>query len=493
MRMHRILYISIMLVILLSFNCPLAFCDGRMRVFNPEIQKWELQQMNEQLCVINYENDTQNMLLSIYLNDIKGEKASWIFPVPATPEKVNIDILKGFPIFKGKTVQDILNSRISRVCELMVSTQIYTLFFLSEQGRGLQGRHREALDVTVHQHLEKSGLITELITAENKDDLYIYLKDKGLDVSEEMKYALNDYIGKKYSFVASWISDINKFKKETYKQESRNYELSIFLSFPTLKMFFPLQLTSEYGDTRIPMTVYVLGYASPEIFESIKADTHVDYLYSDFYGVAPDLVKFFNGTKKMKNFFYTKIFINSVSSNLVQDLWLQKRAPMKIKFIGFLLKTVAIWGALLFILVSCLASLLAGILTFGYNLINRKKFALFGLWNCFSLIGIILAARYLRIDRKYTYLEERYVLPMSLTKRDIKNISAVLLFVLFFLFYLGDYAFPTFIGCVISVSPIFLLGFLMGRNTYLGRFIVLFSVIFLALTIGISIEMILLL
>jgi hypothetical protein len=68
--------------------------------------------------------------------------------------------------------------------------------------------------VTVYESIEKIGLTTELVSAVNGSSLTEYITSKGLNLPESSKSILDEYTGKEYSFVISWISDIEKFKQE---------------------------------------------------------------------------------------------------------------------------------------------------------------------------------------------------------------------------------------------------------------------------------------
>ncbi|MDI6759082.1 MAG: hypothetical protein QMD94_05375 [Candidatus Omnitrophota bacterium] len=112
-------FYKLILIVVTAFFIPLSIfinfvlADGGLVTQNPETLQWSLQKMNKQLCVINYENGFENMLLSIYVNDLQGEKAVWIFPVPAKPDKIAVDITKSFPVFHGRDIKRIAKDAIN--------------------------------------------------------------------------------------------------------------------------------------------------------------------------------------------------------------------------------------------------------------------------------------------------------------------------------------------------------------------------------------------
>ncbi len=85
------LFWLLMPFIFFSFLLALsASADGGMVVYDPLTSNWDLKDINQQICAINYENGIENMILSIKVDSLDGEKAVWIFPVPAKPELPNL-------------------------------------------------------------------------------------------------------------------------------------------------------------------------------------------------------------------------------------------------------------------------------------------------------------------------------------------------------------------------------------------------------------------
>jgi len=52
-------------------------------------------------------------------------------------------------------------------------------------------------------HLEKAGMVTEVLTTKTDEALYNYLSEKGLKIEKGTLSVLNQYIGKECSFVVS--------------------------------------------------------------------------------------------------------------------------------------------------------------------------------------------------------------------------------------------------------------------------------------------------
>jgi hypothetical protein len=238
--------------ILLSFVfVPPVSADGGIIIYDPDMSLWELQDMDKQLCAINYENGFENMLLSVDVSNLHGEKAVWIFPVPAKPDKIAIDIIKGFPRLLGYDIKDKANEKLSDAFLWMSLSQVYTIPFVTLFFLFIPVSIMEAAgigrEVTIHERIEKMGLITELVTTKDGNAFYNYLVNKGLDLPSNLKSILEGYIGKEYSFVVSWISDVEKFKQEstiTDRYGNLINTIGVFITFPTDKIYFPLKPTS---------------------------------------------------------------------------------------------------------------------------------------------------------------------------------------------------------------------------------------------------------
>ena len=431
--------ISLVLVLFILssfvFISPVS-ADGGIVIYDPDMFRWELQDMDQQLCAINYENGFENMLLSVDVSDLHGEKAVWIFPVPAKPDKTVIDIIKGFPRLWGYDVKRETDETISDAFSVMRLSQVYTFpyTFISMGHMGVTPPGIEK-GITVHEHIEKMGLTTELVTAEDGNAFYNYLTNKDLDLPSDLKSILDGYIGEEYSFVVSWISDVEKFKRESAIRDRYGNTintLGVFIKFPTDEIYFPLKPTSVYGSQKIPILIYVMGHVTPELYPEIKKESQVNYFIDEYYDVPKELSPFFNGKKEIENLNYTKIKIDAPSRYLTEDLWIKDSAPADVVLADFIKRSVWLWGIIFFILSSCLASMFAGVIAFRKDQPSKKKFALFGLWNFLTLIGFWIASLFLRTKKLKPELEQQ-LKSQGIVVWDNRKILFVFLFTVFFL------------------------------------------------------------
>jgi hypothetical protein len=431
--------------------------------FNANESAWDLISENEQLCVISYNHGMQNMLLSIYLapSELTGENAVWLFPVPANPLDVTIDINKEFPSFTGVDIQRSAAEKLSGAFSLMRYTQGYPLLYLPPSTRritagGLSTGGGSATveneEVTVHSKVEKMGLTMELISTTEGNAFHDYLSTKGLNLAEAHISLLDSYIGQAYSFVVAYVSDLEQFKAETeaiwwggvqsderfllkrdvedYVREEGGDEVtaarylnqlhgtdvipivnmaSLSITFPTERMYYPLKPTSLYGSKIVPATIVVLGHVSPNFYPDIENTSEVEYYISEEYHPAENLRWLFNGESEVHDLQYTKISLNPKASALTGDLWIDPSTPLSVSMADLVYEHSTALALILFALCSVLASMIASVIIYRRN--TSKKLALWGLWNFLTLVGFIVATKFflkakkkLRFSLLFTFL-----------------------------------------------------------------------------------------
>ena len=429
MKRKRLLLVLI-LITMFSVNSVLA--DGGFVIQDKDM--WRMFDEGQQYCAINYKDGVQNMILTVdTAEELTGDRAVWIFPVPAKPDKVDINVIKGFPDFYGNDLEEEADHSLNEAYLLMSASQIYPfpfffVFFgvmspshLSTGRRLLQGTKSDNGGVTVHERIEKMGLTTELVSASNSDAFTDYLVSQDLALPGDFKAILDEYIGQDYAFVVSWISDIAEFKRvqatddNYYPGRRPGNTVGVFISFPTEKMYYPLKPTSVYEEQVVPAVIYVMNHVKPGLYDEIKKYTTVDYFFA--YSYSPvELSDFFFGQKKITNLDYTKIKIEAPSRYLSQDLWIENEPPKKVIVYKSMVKNTFWWGLMIFILISCFSSLIAGMFLFKDDNPSPLKFFFFGLFNLLTLAGLWIAAYVKNIDYKFTQKEHSVFQRVNLSK-----------------------------------------------------------------------------
>ena len=211
--------LSLIAFLVIFFIPKLAFADGMTLYPDPYSDRWDYLKESNQQAFINYEGGLQKMIISIGLEEENSEDVVWLFPVPADPEKVIIDIAKSLPKFGGEEISIKAKSNIDYTAKFLSATQLYTIPFIpflersnspelgSMDSFNTLGLSKGAeQDVVVYEHLDKEGISSEIITAKTANGLYKYLEGKGLKIDSGSIPVLDNYIGEDYSFVASWIN-----------------------------------------------------------------------------------------------------------------------------------------------------------------------------------------------------------------------------------------------------------------------------------------------
>jgi len=452
MRNHKFI---IVLFLTLLLSTPKAFADGGSWIITYGQDRWIVNNQNKQIGIIDYKDGNEELTILIN-SELTGDEAVWIFPIPAKPEESTIDIVEEIPRFSGYEVKSKIGYEINKMYPTVILSQLYTYpalfyhFFLSSMtaGGGTWEGYGKEKGVTIHEHLERAGLITELVTTEDENKLNDYLREKSLNLPQQSLSLIKEYVGKDYSFVVSWVSDIEKYKRET-----GGSTLGVKTIFPTDELYYPLKLTSIYGDRRISIVIYVLGRVSPKIYSSIKRDTKVNY---------------YLGNER-----YTKIKINSRADHLIDDLWISRYTPIEILFADLIVINPLVFMIIIFALCSVAASIISGLIVFRAS-IPIKRLAFLGLWNFTTLLGFFIATYVFLREKKEKIRKLGIFIFISLI-----NLSLVLPC---FVFYFPSFQFLRFSALILISSWMLCLILLVKLGLKRLGFVILFSIIFLFLT-----------
>ncbi|MCA1902200.1 MAG: hypothetical protein LDL53_08290 [Candidatus Hydrogenedens sp.] len=443
MRMANKYLLSIFLTLNIFFTGVIthAHADGVAYMYDKYMQyPLRIVRENTQIGYINYENGKEHLILNVVLQSEKKEGETpggmvWIFPVPSKPEDIEIDVMQDF-FFpkKGKTVEELLRERLFTLNLITLMSQVYPSFLLlfpiHDLFRTREINYEEYSDkgfmeqmlgegsVEVHKHVEKLGLTTELITASDGNALETYLKSKGLNFPDYVKNIIQSYIGQKFSFVISWASDLERFYFEQTGSTNQNniyigreflqieHPLQVFIKFKTDRIYFPLKLTRVYKDLNIPIYIFIKGFVTCDMGK-MKIKPQVNYFVNQGKYEVPSEYASFYGPKTIRNMPVTRIHISDKPSSFIEDLYFNKGAPPEVMLIHRFTFWVFPIYVIVFIAVSCLCSLFAGIIAIPKRVrpecIELLKL---GLFNCFTLVGFVLKGNSL-LEKKINELYEK--------------------------------------------------------------------------------------
>ncbi len=451
--------------LLLLLFTPLIFADGAAWVYR---DRWDLQPETNQYAIIDFENGYQRFGMTIEMDtNLPGQKAVWVLPIPASPTSTDINLVEGFPAFSGTSISKqagdvVIGSALLSAGWSTFPLSLPLLFFFVIIGRGsvmMAADYKEGSayysGISIYERVQLGGVTSDLVATDDPRELTNYLESKGIDLNWEYRSTLGEYVGKEYSFVITYISDWEKFLARDRLQKDRS-PLSLKVNFPSDKPYFPLKLTSLYGDISIPITIVMVGNFKPELYSEISSGVKTEYYrngrviesYEDYYRnsdyydgsgkyVGPeryDVKDFFRPGRNLNNLEYTKIEINSPSRNFKDDLWFSEGLPIHYEFKKLVADNFWAFFILTMAIISALASIAAGRLVFKEPPISDQRLALHGLWNFSTMVGFILATVFWN-TRKMDGKLEAQLKKKNLSTFDSRKLSYMVLFYFIFLFF----------------------------------------------------------
>lgn len=393
----------ICLITLIVLTPSLVLADGMViPPVDPHIPLDE----NAQLAAINYQDGLEKMIISVNFDMKDYDEAAWIFPVPAEPNSVVIDIINNFPRLSGDNVIQKARSDVDGIIYATTLTQIYPLFFsffwiagvykadLVEEMAVPRALGGTIEGVTVYEHIEKGGISTDIVTSRTAEALYNYLQRKGIRAPIGSLPVFDYYIGKDYTFVVSYITKPEEVVRGGYEYYPYRRQPGIFITFPTDRIYYPLIPTSVYGSKTIPIRIYVIDHVTPDLYPEINSYTRTDY-YIQRYGSIYEFTNFY-GNMDVNDMKFTKVEINVPSKYFNEDLWIDRVAPPKVNYATGLYYSISkhpfISGIILVLVISSITGAITGFLIFR----DYEKYALVGLFNVFSIIGLAIAIAFTR-------------------------------------------------------------------------------------------------
>lgn len=202
----------------------------------------------------------------------------------------------------------------------------------------------------------------------------------------------------------------------------------ISLSYQTSEPVIPLKQESIFDDRDISLVIYGMDYLSPQYSIRTQNGAKISYFYNFIDDVR-----------------YTKCKLYLESKLIEDDLLIRKKAPFKAKvqeeIFDYILYQPAFLGGirdgilgllfqigLLVIPLSILASYFASLVAFRKSHIGRWKLALLGIFNIFTLVGLIVAVLLMRTRRI-----EKGEGEVVYTRKDLRKLWFIILFSIFFL------------------------------------------------------------
>lgn len=409
---------------------------------------WSHVQERSQFSIINFNDGYEKMIISIQVAESElqtGTRMFWLFPIPSAPQNVSVDLVSDVPRLEGSPYSDKIWKAASS--DLMwyycvLGSQLWTLILapvfaikytmVLGVGGGDSSQH-----VGVFEVAEKYGLHSEVISAGSASDLQTYLASQGIAIPSDDQSIVSDYISSGFSFVSTRIDNLNDFRnKATVRTDGpdRYYMMGVEADFPSDEIFFPLKLTSAYGDSDIPITVQVLDFVDistrpngPSLSVGagyneidgryVLRDSHYQYGYYParssesvnqtlaFFEeqIGTDWASHPTDSYSLWKERFTEIHIDGRASSLNSDLLISDNPPSSIATMDFFIANPWLIVLIIFISISTITGLIVG-----YHLDRNKKhvpqYLVIGLSNILT----VLAPTLLYMNQHAWWHEERY-------------------------------------------------------------------------------------
>jgi hypothetical protein len=449
-----------------------------------------LQPEHDQTGAVFYENGYENLILSVSLDwSSRGNQSVWIFPVPAKPDSITIDVLKGFPTYGGNSVSEEYSRQVGFVALASASyatfplTTPYVIVGLigaSQFHGGFAGAPPQGSDdIAIYERIDKMGVRTELVTAKNAGAITAYLSGRGLVLPRDSLAMLDDYIAQDYSFVITSVQNVTEYREQfpehsrgisghVYQDSGSDDIMGIFVRFPADRVYFPLKPTKAYGSREIPLLLTINGFVTPQFPEGVGPHATIDYLLDPSYTPPNQLKNFFNTHEIVSPYPYTKIRITGPAANYTDDLWLDAQVPPDVTTQLWMIQYYPLIGIGLYFLLSAIAALLAGLFVFTRKTVSVRQLLQHGLWNYATMIGFVYATRrFLVLPEEESKKRTRFVLAFyAIFLTLLIAIGLILAPALFIIVLVSPLVpFLAFFGPVGSAHAI--LPFILGRALYL--------------------------
>lgn len=389
---------------LMFFSLAPVLADGIMIMPDPEETVWDQvtgQQIsttklsvgrmvgeNAQQAFIAWDDKTKTEKMMIIVDkeqtsyrNRSAQPLFWIVPIKSDCEDITPHHYEKFSeSIETISLNDEAKNRMKKAREAVLGMQIWPLLSkLTEKRKNLQrsptleaglgsadvwgGANLVKEQVQVYETIESYGVRTEVLSAQSTKALEEYLRQNNIKLGNDLTDVIDSYVGNEYCFAVSKVTN-----------PSETGKLGVMLEFKPGEIFYPLYITSAYGERRIRVEVYARGSLKAEMSRE-KQDTEKYYLKGDFtYGKDKDILF-------EKGDVITKVYMNSRASEFTGDLYFEKSALLS--FYSFF--KLYLW--LFMIIIALLISFLLAILLF------RKRWILVGIMNgVFGIIGLIVAS-----------------------------------------------------------------------------------------------------
>lgn len=283
----------------------MAFADGVMLHYDPAAPSEIIGQKSQQAW-IEHEGGREKLTLAVRTSTFPAQVA-WIVPVPAPAKDTQLTLVEKLPDWGGQELRAKARFSLFKfwiIVYIFFALLIYVgayswlvaiavvamLMAIAIPAFGPMPGTLQAVDVAAYAHAELGGLVSELVEAKDAQALEEYLKARSCTLPKPVADKLPAVLDGKTSLVVSWAV-----------KEKLSKSLAVQIDFPAERPFYPMKLTSVYGDKAPAVDLKVQGWRKVPGLKDLRRgyyDRYTRVLYSgpgqddwtfDALGFAPGL------------------------------------------------------------------------------------------------------------------------------------------------------------------------------------------------------------
>jgi len=386
--------------------------------------------VTSEYVAIHHEQGWEN--IGVIITTGPSEKGFWIIPLPN--ESFKVQPLSQFPKFEGEELGSFSKERLGLVFELILDAQVLALPVTSWRNERYLPHNwfKNTTDRAGADSLYAVGMQNDIIKPGELDS-YLGIRNVKLG---EFADIFKPYEDAESSYAIIWFNKINT-----------SISRGIWLSFKTDAPYYPGELSRYYSNGH-PVEIYVTQHARADLAQEAGI-YRIEQLYQP--GYAPDVPALFYNNKTKRDLEYTKLFLSE--SHQGRDIMFSEVAQEDMAYLKSIANHPLLWGIIIYLIVSVLASMTAGTIVFWGDRPHALQFFIFGLNNFLTLPGFWAMAYMRSVDEAFSDLESKIPQRVELTKlqRFILAVPSICLSII-----IVTVPIALFLGLGPIVNPIFL-------------------------------------
>ncbi len=327
----RLLPVVLMLMLTRTGVINHAFADGKIFLESDD-GSWSLGDELRQDAVISWHDaERQQLLLKVGAKS-DGKAGIWVFPIPAKPNDIDIDVNDKFPRLSGKSYQAHISECLGGLVGFspltyVISPSAFRLFVLRSLLSSFFNDSVLAADfdgITSHKAISKLGLTAQVFTATDENSLLSYLEKRGLKLDESEREIWANYQLAQFSFVvASFAGQHDKLDSMSAEDD-----LALAVRFKTERLYFPLLASKTNSEKAIPVSIQILTDVEAEIPAELQEKANAQLFFGLIEAHKSELTELgFPAEGKSGSFAFTEVQFRDSPKNFTGDLWFVESSP----------------------------------------------------------------------------------------------------------------------------------------------------------------------